>query len=155
MVPSIGAIAFKGPRDRSRIDNIEFHTKPWEHGVTSGLEIRVPFRGTVDRKLSFAGGAVTRKDVETTFGVISNYATNNRAILPFAMAAVPYWWNTPWRSEQLRYPSKGIYFDIVSNEVTSFTVFEKHFPILPVWATNRPKGKVNYTSDPERLNRQQ
>ncbi|MBM3859467.1 MAG: hypothetical protein FJ395_07445 [Verrucomicrobia bacterium] len=154
IVPSVGAVGLIGARkEKERIENITFYATPYVHGVIPGLEIRVPFRGTVDRRLSFEQGGVSRKDVETAFGVISNYAPNLRAIIPFANAARPYWYNDPVGSEVLYYPNKGIHFNIVSNEVTSFTVFEKLFPALPVWATNRPKVKINFTSDPERLNR--
>jgi hypothetical protein len=156
MVPFIGAIAHRFPPDeRTKIEDITFHTESWEHGALPGVAIRVPFRGTVDGALSFEEGVVRRKDVEAAFGVINNHATNLPAIGPFAGAAAPYWWNTPWGTEALWYPSKGIRFEIVSNEVISFTVFEKLCPVLPVVTTNNPKVGGTYVSDPQRLHRQQ
>jgi hypothetical protein len=120
----VGAIAHvPSGNTNDPIATITFYTKAYNIGVIPGIEIRSPFRGTVSTGLSFEKGPVSRREVEANLGVIDNYATNLQTIAPFARVARPYWWKTPWGTEDLAYPNQGISFSIKSNEVISFEIY--------------------------------
>ena len=123
VIPSMGAVAtIPSGNKRESISCIDFHTKVYEHGAMPGVEIRAPFKGWLGDRLTFSGGPVTSRDVESAFGVVSNSIPNFEDRARAAGDGQPYRWTTPWGTEQLVYIGTGLLFELQSNEVVRFSV---------------------------------
>jgi hypothetical protein len=129
VVPSTAAIGhIPSGNPTEPIETITFYTQPYKHGVIAGVEINVPFRGKINQGPSFGQGSVRRRDIENCFGVINNHATNLVAISALSQTRQPFWWSSPWGTDELWYPDKGISFSLRSNVVISLEVFRPDSP---------------------------
>jgi len=122
LMQSLGAIAPVEPDRKIRV--ITFYVVPYDSDISvPGLIITNPFRGKVGDKLSFNGGPVSRSQVESGFGAVEKTVTNLSDGVELAKRGTPFLFRSTSGNEKIYYRHKGIDFEIVSNCVTSFSIY--------------------------------
>jgi hypothetical protein len=124
LVPSLGVIGVPEENNGVRFELLTFYVRPYDGSITCpGLKVSQPFRGQLGRRLTFAGGAVTRADVELAFGpIVQSYAgsTLNPSDIDRTQ---PFSFVNGATGEILVYGRLGISFELEDGVVASFSIF--------------------------------
>jgi hypothetical protein len=121
LVPSLGATGI--PENKNGLTLFTFHVQPYDSSRTCpGLVVDRPFRGSVGSRLSFSNHIVSRKEVETAFGPVTQELTNYADFSGLPDKTQPF----SFRGEQLTYARFGLDFYLKTNAVTGFSVYKPY-----------------------------
>jgi hypothetical protein len=119
LVPSLGVIGI--PEQEGALRRLTFYVQPHDSSISiPGLVVTRPFRGSLGNRLSFSNGNASRKEVEEAFGPVTQDITNYADFAKLPDKNQPF----SFRGETLHYIRLGLDFDLKSNEVTAFSVYE-------------------------------
>jgi hypothetical protein len=121
LVPSLGVIGV--PERKGALPLLTFYVQPYDSSITiRGLTVTNPFRGRLGSQLSFSNHIVSRKEVETAFGPVTQDLTNYADFSSLPDKTQPF----SFRGEQLIYGRLGLDFYLKTNVVTGFSVYKPY-----------------------------
>lgn len=120
LVPSLGVIGVL--EDNEMVSHLEFFVTPYNEGAIPSLKVEKPFRGKVGG-IDFSNGPVTRRDVESIFGVIYSGTTNLVLSGSLLEKNEPFWFLRSDDSLELWYPAEGVIFVLQRDRVSSIRIF--------------------------------
>src|ERR1043166_8214062 len=105
LVPSLGVIGV--PERKGALPLLTFYVQPYDSSITSpGLAVTNPFRGRLGSQLSFSNRIVSRKEVETAFGPVTQDLISYTNFSSLPDKTQPF----SFRGEQLIYSRLGLDF---------------------------------------------